>query len=253
LLKGVAVGDRVAPAPPHRSRRAAFPHRAPVEGRTRLDFGALAAHYTSNPQARSFGYTPYPALRPGRAALLAFPSTDRLPSTISATDFWSALFEASSVLCSRPTPHLSPTASSPRLPAAARTVSAVAGKVRSPRFRRVPFVRDGVSDLGRAPAPRIAAPYMLPSTLRTVSASAVYRFRGSITHPTQLLCTLRRGRHLPRRNTRYQAGAAPYLDRSSTGWTAPASPGARVIELDLIPIPTRPSVSHVHVRLSEKL
>jgi hypothetical protein len=30
----VAVGNRVAPAPPHRSRRAAFPHRAPIEGRT---------------------------------------------------------------------------------------------------------------------------------------------------------------------------------------------------------------------------
>ncbi len=71
---------------------------------------------------------------------------------------------------------------------------------------------------------------MLPSTLRTVSASAAYPFRGSIAYPTQSLCTLRRGRHLPQRNTRYQAGATPYLDRSSTGWTAPASPGAHVTE-----------------------
>jgi hypothetical protein len=30
----VAVGNRVTPAPPQRSRRAAFPHRAPIEGRT---------------------------------------------------------------------------------------------------------------------------------------------------------------------------------------------------------------------------
>ena len=30
-----AVGNRVTPVPPHRSRRAAFPHRAPIEGRTR--------------------------------------------------------------------------------------------------------------------------------------------------------------------------------------------------------------------------
>ena len=60
---------------------------------------------TPNPQARSFGYTPYPALSPGRALLLAFPPAGRLPSTISATDLWSALFEASQVLCSRPTPH----------------------------------------------------------------------------------------------------------------------------------------------------
>jgi len=32
------------------------------------------------------------------------------------------------------------------------------------------------------------------------------------------------------RNTRYQAGATPYLHRSSTGWTAPASPGAHVTD-----------------------
>src|SRR6266702_3237986 len=44
--------------------------------------------------------------------------------------------------------------------------------VRSPRFRRVPFVRDGVFDHGRASAPRVTAPHMLPSTLLTGSASA---------------------------------------------------------------------------------
>src|ERR1700750_578447 len=38
----------------------------------------------------------------------------------------------------------------------------------------------------------------------------------------QSLCTLRdRCRQRPR-NTRYQAGAAPYLGRTSTGWIAPA-------------------------------
>ena len=47
-------------------------------------------------------------------------------------------------------------------------------------------------------------------------------FRGSIPHPIRLLCTLRRGRHLPRRNTRYQADATPYLGRTCTGWIAPA-------------------------------
>jgi hypothetical protein len=34
LSTSVAVGNRVTPVPPHRSRRAAFPHRAPIEGRT---------------------------------------------------------------------------------------------------------------------------------------------------------------------------------------------------------------------------
>jgi hypothetical protein len=38
----------------------------------------------------------------------------------------------------------------------------------------------------------------------------------------QSLCTLRDHCRHGSRNTRYQAGAAPYLDRSSTGWIAPA-------------------------------
>jgi predicted NACHT family NTPase len=40
----VAVGAGVTSRPPRRSRRAAFPHRAPVEGPTRPAFGAWAAH-----------------------------------------------------------------------------------------------------------------------------------------------------------------------------------------------------------------
>ena len=103
---------------------------------------------------------------------------------------------------------------------------ATAGQTRSPRFRRDPFERDVAFDPGRASAPRIAAPHILPSARVNASAPAVSVFRGSIPHPTQLLCTLRRGRHLPRRNTRYQADATPYLGRTFTGWIAPASPGA---------------------------
>src|SRR5271167_1350672 len=61
----------------------------------------------------------------------------------------------------------SPSRRGPAPPQAARPT------VRSPRFRRVPFVREGVSDLGRASAPRMTAPHMLPSTLRTASASAI--------------------------------------------------------------------------------
>jgi hypothetical protein len=45
--------------------------------------------------------------------------------------------------------------------------------VRSPRFRRDPFVRDVASDPGRASAPRIAAPHMLPSAVATASAPAI--------------------------------------------------------------------------------
>jgi hypothetical protein len=50
--------------------------------------------------------------------------------------------------------------------------SATAGRMRSPRFRRLPFVRDGVFDHGRASAPRKTAPHMLPSAVSTDSASA---------------------------------------------------------------------------------
>jgi hypothetical protein len=49
---------------------------------------------------------------------------------------------------------------------------ATAGQTRSPRFRRVPFLRDVASDPGRATGPRIAAPHMLPSAPLTASAPA---------------------------------------------------------------------------------
>src|SRR5467141_4195589 len=45
--------------------------------------------------------------------------------------------------------------------------------VGSPRFRRDPFVRDEVFDLGRAAAPRITVPHMLPSATLKASASAI--------------------------------------------------------------------------------
>jgi len=46
---------------------------------------------------------------------------------------------------------------------------------RSPRFRRVPFVRDVALDPGRATEPRIAVPHMLPSACLTASAPAISR------------------------------------------------------------------------------
>jgi hypothetical protein len=44
---------------------------------------------------------------------------------------------------------------------------------RSPRFRRVPFIRDVAPDPGRATAPRLAAPHVSPSTDENVSAPAI--------------------------------------------------------------------------------
>ncbi len=118
---------------------------------------------------------------------------------------WSALFGASSVVRSRPTPPAFrggfALLSFPPRPGAAW---AAAGDRRSPRFRRDPFVRELVSDPGRAAVPRITAPLMLPSALWTASAPALPLLSWLNTDPTRWLCTLRRGRRLPRRNTRYR-------------------------------------------------
>jgi hypothetical protein len=73
--------------------------------------------------------------------------------------------------------------------------------------------------------PRMTALHMLRSTISTVSAPANSSFRGSITHPTQPLCTLRVRRY--RRLTQHSlpgdllgltwAGLAP-ADRASFAW-----------------------------------
>src|SRR6202142_2754377 len=77
--------------------------------------------------------------------------------------------------------------------------------------------------------PRVSALLMLRSTLSTVSAPATNPFRGSITNPTQLLCTLR-GRRYRRLTQHLLPGGPlrPYPGRSCTGWTAPAYVGAFV-------------------------
>src|SRR5258705_8488560 len=94
-----------------------------------------------------------------------------------------------------------------------------------PRFRRNPFARDVLLDPGGMTVPRITALHMLRSTITTVSAPANSSFRGSITHPTQPLCTLRVRRY--RRLTQHSlpgdllgltwAGLAP-ADRASFAW-----------------------------------
>ena len=56
-----------------------------------------------------------------------------------------------------------------------RTANGLWSGVRSPRFRRDPFVRDVALDPGRATAPRIPAPHMWPSTNNTGSAPATFR------------------------------------------------------------------------------
>jgi hypothetical protein len=131
---------------------------------------------------------------------------------------------------------------------------ATAGQARSPKFRRVRFRSDMVSDPGGATAPRIPVQPVSPSTVLNGSASAMSSFSGLDTYPIRSLCTLRERRHrrprnnryraarydptragLPpvgprqlrlRTNTHYQAGATPYLGRTCTGRIPPALAGA---------------------------
>src|SRR5215469_1875740 len=114
---------------------------------------------------------PDPALCPGHALPLTFPPIDRLPSTTSAAADQTALFGASQVLCSRPTPRLfhgsyasSASYRGPGPPWRLRARRGLPGSVCAP------FVRDVAIDPGRASAPRVAVPHILPSTMCTASA-----------------------------------------------------------------------------------
>jgi hypothetical protein len=143
---------------------------------------------------------------------------------------WSALFGASSVVRSRPTPPVFRGGFALlRFPPRPGTAGAAAGNRRSPRFRRDPFVRELVSDPGRAAAPRITAPLMLPSALWTTSAPALSSFRGSIQTPHD--CCVRFAVVVTFHDaTLATGGRYPLPGRTSTGWTAPALPGAPTVE-----------------------
>ncbi len=107
-----------------------------------------------------------------------------------------------------------------------RIAHAIGGQTRPPRFRRVPFRHDVVSDPGGATASRMTTPHMLPSTFGTASASAKSNISWLNTHPVRSLCTLRERRRRRPRNTRYRAPATAYSGRTCTGWNSPAWPGA---------------------------
>ncbi len=90
-------------------------------------------------------------------------------------------------------------------PSWSRIATATVDKMRSPKFRHVPFLRNGFPNPGRAVVPRMAVHNMLPSTYLAVWASAMFTLRGQLLHSTRSLCTLRSHRHRGPRNTRYRA------------------------------------------------
>ncbi len=136
---------------------------------------AIVGLDATDPQARCFSVMLSPALSPEHVLQLTFPSTGRLPSAISATDFRRLCSMLHQYYAAVRLLVCSSTASSPRLPVAARDRQATAGQTRSPRFRRDPSIRDVASDPGRATVPRITAPHMLPSAVATASAPAISR------------------------------------------------------------------------------
>src|SRR5271157_5549805 len=115
----------------------------------------------------------------------------------------------------------SPSRRGPDNPRAARS------DMRSPRFRPVPFRRDGVFDHDGVSAPCVAAPPILPSAqgdglgLRHFQTFAAQ-------YPTPHNCCVRFVAAVAGgpRNTRYRAGASPYPGRTLTGWTRSAYPDA---------------------------
>src|SRR5271165_6981267 len=130
------------------------------------------------------------------------------------------------------------TASPPRLPVAAQLRQSGLGEMRSPRFRRVPFIRNGVSDHGRAVAPRISVRNVLPSTISSVSASATLNL-SRLNIPLRMIAVYASRPPSPTSTQHSLQGGAllPYPRRTSTGWTTPASPGARRGRETGLPVP----------------
>ena len=160
--------------PPAQIPACGFPAPGSCRRSNATGIRGLGGPSSSGPWAQAVGDMRIPALCPGHALALALPSTGRLPSTLSATSL-SAGVVRGFIGTMQPS-------DSSDLPVRLRllafpnrpgTAVAAAGGWRSPKFRRDPFVRDVVSDPGRATMPRITASLMLRSTLCTVSAPAI--------------------------------------------------------------------------------
>ena len=206
------------------SRRAAFPHRAPIQGRTRSrvwtpPIRRLAASVTCRFRYRARGMRRRsPFLRSA-----AFPPPSPPLASTSFVRGIVGTYAAVRLLTS------SATASSPRLPVVAHIHQSGLGEMRPPRFRRVPFIRNGVSDHGRAVAPRVTVRNMLPSTLSTASASATLSL-SRLNIPLRMIAVYASRPPSPTTTQHSLQGGTllPYPRRTFTGWNAPALPGALI-------------------------
>ena len=135
---------------------------------------------------------------------------------------------------------------------------ATAGGVRSPRFRRDPFIRDVASDPGRATVPCVTAPHMLPSAVATASAPATSRI--SWLNPTPQMITVYASPWSSPSPTQHSLPGGRYplpgpdfhrLDRASFAWrTACAfnfdAHSAELERIGRIPMLGRPSGFGAH-------
>jgi len=118
----VAVGMRITAHPPRRSRRAEFPHRAPVLGDSTVGFGVVATHPVPRcRRARAWDTRFRPSVR-GVYPQPAVPLTRCLPSLPSAARRARRCSGRSLVLRTRPTSHdRASSATAPCLPDADQT------------------------------------------------------------------------------------------------------------------------------------
>ncbi len=86
MLGTLAVGGRVTPLPPAQIPACATNAPGSCRRSDVIGLRGLGGPYSSDPWARGYCDMPFPALSPGHAKPRALPSTDRLPSTVSAAD-----------------------------------------------------------------------------------------------------------------------------------------------------------------------
>ena len=96
--------DRSYLPPPAQIPACGFPAPGSCRRSDATGIRGLGGPSSSGPWAQAVGDMPVPALCPGHALALALPSTAAFPPRSPPSARRPTLFEASSVLCSRPTP-----------------------------------------------------------------------------------------------------------------------------------------------------
>ena len=212
------------PDPPHRSRRAAFPQRAPLSGSGGPAFGVwqpiqfrLAHDGGGRPSLIRRRVRRGPAVHvPLEWAPSLHPLRRRRAGLVRGLHQYYAPIRLLTPVHRR----RALLRASRRGPQPPRRRASM----RSPRFRRLPFMRDGVSDLGRASEPRIAVPHMLPSTGQTVSASATLKI-SRLNSPPHMIAVYASAVPSPTQPQHSLSGGLlrPYPRGTLTRWNTPAS------------------------------